>query len=98
VGSSKEKATFTVAEFSLGKALNAGEQVRLSYRRKSNGSYTTLFTLDSSTVISDGSVTKFQIETPLLIDLTDVQFKIELIATDILTSPELIYVHIKKEH
>jgi hypothetical protein len=98
VGSSKEKATYRVVEFGLGKALNAGEQIRLSFRNKSNGSYTTVCTLDSSTVISDGSTTKYQIETPLLANLTDAQFKVELICTDIFTSPELIYVNIKKEY
>lgn len=95
VGSSKEKATFNVIEFSFGKTLSS-ESVRLSYRRTSTGSYTTICTVNSSTVISDGSSTKYQVETPLLSDLTDVQFKVELLCADSLSSPELIYVHIKK--
>lgn len=94
VGSSKDKKTYNTIEFGLGKALNAGEQVRLSFRKTSTGSYTTVVTLDSSTIISDGSTTKYQMYTPLLDDLTDVQFKVELICTDIFTSPELEYVQI----
>lgn len=96
VGSSKEKKTYNVIEFSVGKALNSGEQVRLSFRKASSGSYTTVVTLDSSTIISDGSTTKYQMYTPLLDDLTDVQFKVELICTDIFTSPELEYVLISE--
>lgn len=97
VGSSKEKATYNVAEISLGKPFNVGEQVRLSYRVSSTGSYT-VFATFSSTTQSDGTTTKFQLETPLLDDLSDVEFKIELICTDLFTSPELIYVLIKKGH
>lgn len=95
VGSSKEKKTYTTIEVALGKALNTGEQIVIYYRKASTGSYTTLATLSTST-ISDGSSTKYQLQTPLLADLTDVQFKVALVCTDIFTSPELIYVNIKE--
>ena len=97
VGSSKDKAAFRVIEFGLGKALAASDSIRLSYRVTSTGSYTTLVTLTTA-VISDGSTTKYQMETPLLDDLTDVQFKIEILAQDNSSSPELVYVNIKKSH
>lgn len=95
VGNADEKEHYPVVEFFLGKALSSGETVTLSYRRASSGSYTQVCQLTSETP-TQGSSTKIRMETPLLVDLTDVQFKIEPLGTDIATGPELIAVHIRK--
>jgi hypothetical protein len=95
VGSADEKTNFPVVEFMLGKALASSETVTLYFRRTSTGSWTQVVQLTNSTE-NQGSLTKIRMNTPLLADLTDVQFKVEPLGTLNATGPELIAVHIRK--
>lgn len=95
VGSADEKANFPVVDFMLGKPLNSSESVTLYFRRSSSGSWTQVVQLTDTTE-NQGSTTKIRMNTPLLADLTDVQFKVEPLGTLNATGPELIAVHIRR--
>lgn len=95
VGSADQKVNYPVVEFMLGKPLAASETVTLYFRRSSSGSWTQVVQL-SNTTENQGSTTKIRMNTPLLSDLTDVQFKVEPLGTLNATGPELIAVHIRK--